>query len=145
MGELARGAQARAQKEALAATFPTVTARAERRRVWGMKNTNGEASGPRSRFTKQAERLRRVVPITKVIGEYVKLRGSRTLMKGNCPLHEEEAPGTLRVNPRENTFRCLLCGISGDAIDFLEAMDGLTYRQALEALEKLYYADRDVA
>ena len=51
----------------------------------------------------------------------------------------------LRVYPQTNTFRCLFCGAAGDAIDFLEQVAGLTYGQALEALETILYSDEHAA
>ena len=38
-------------------------------------------------------------------------------------------------------FPLPLLRAAGDAIDFLELVRGLTYGQALAALEKIYYAD----
>ena len=97
-------------------------------------------------FENQAKRLRTSVLIARVIGEYTKLSGSRKGLRGNCPLHEIPIR-TLKVNPHMNTFRCSFCGVEGDVIAFLEKVAGLTYGQALEALEHIYYADdeRDAA
>jgi DNA primase len=91
-------------------------------------------------FARQAERLRQEVPIAKVIGEYTKLRRTKKRLVGYCPLHEESKP-TLRVDPRTNTFQCSGCGVSGDAIRFLQEVEYLTFGQALETLEKIRYAD----
>ena len=119
------------------------------RTLLGMTNQSEGGNGvptERSRFQKQAERLLREVPITKVIGDYTKLRGGRKRPTGDCPLHEIPNP-MLKVYPETNTFRCLFCGGKGDAIDFLQIVEELTYGQALEALEKIKYADEypDVA
>jgi DNA primase len=103
-------------------------------------------SEPRNRFTRQAERLLREVPIVKVIGEYTPLRKTRKGLTGNCPRHDDPKH-TLRIDSRASTFSCFFCGIGGDAITFLETVEELTYGQALEALEKINYADeyRDTA
>jgi len=110
--------------------------------------TNGEdpAAVSRSRFVKQAARLLKEVPIAKVVGEDTRLRLTKKGLVGTCPRHEIPNP-TLSVNPRTNTFECGFCGAKGDAIDFLRTMHELTYKQALEALEELLYADeyRDAA
>lgn len=90
-------------------------------------------------FPSRAARIREALPISKVIGEYTPLRGRRRLL-GWCPLHEEPNP-TLRVYPKTDTFECFFCGAKGDAINFLEIVEGLTYGQALEALERIQYSD----
>jgi DNA primase len=105
-----------------------------------------EPQESRTLFAKQAERLRAEVPIAKVIGEYTKLRRTRKRLLGWCPLHEEAIP-TLRIDLRTNTFQCFGCGAGGDVITFLERVEGLTYSQALEELERIKYSDehRDAA
>lgn len=104
-----------------------------------------DESSAAARFAKRAERIKAALPIAKVIGECTGLRGRRRLL-GRCPLHEEPNP-TLRVYPKTNRFECFFCGAKGDAINFLEIVEGLTYGQALEALEKIQYSDeqRDAA
>jgi DNA primase len=100
----------------------------------------GSTVDPRTRFPKQAARLLREVPIAKVIGEYTKLHGSRKRLAADCPLHETPSR-MLRVYPQTNTFRCLFCGIEGDALDFLQTVVELTYGQAIEELERIQYAN----
>jgi len=104
--------------------------------------TEGGGRFERLRFQKHASRLIKSVPITKVIGEYTKLHGSGRRLTGNCPRHETPNP-MLRVYPRTNTFQCGFCGVAGDAIDFLGKVHELTYGQALEALEQIYYSDNE--
>src|SRR5438045_1533267 len=105
------------------------------RSVVGMKKTNNftkhavaapdsDASDLRSRFSKQAARLLREVPIAKVIGEYTPLHRSKKGLAGNCPRHHE-VNRTLRIDPRSNTFYCSFCGMRGDALTFLEKVEEL--------------------
>jgi DNA primase len=105
-----------------------------------------EESNLRSRFSKQAERLLREVPIARVVGEYTPLHKSKKGLAGNCPRHHE-VHRTLRLDPRSNTFYCSFCGMRGDALTFLEKVEELTRGQALEALERIKYSDeyRDAA
>lgn len=102
--------------------------------------STSNAADPRDRFTKQAQRLLREVPISKVISEYTPLRGSTKRLTGNCPRHDQPNL-TLKVYPKTNMFECFFCGMRGDAITFLEMVEELTYGQALEALEQLKYSD----
>ena len=112
----------------------------------GTGASDHSTSEPLNRFTKQAERLLREVPIVKVISEYTPLRTSKRGLIGNCPRHDEP-PHTLRVDPRANTFYCTFCGVRGNAISFLQMAEELTSGQALEALEAIKYSDesRDAA
>ncbi|MDQ3279804.1 MAG: CHC2 zinc finger domain-containing protein [Acidobacteriota bacterium] len=98
-----------------------------------------------ARFVRRAARVKAAVPIAKVVADYTALRGRHNLV-GRCPLHRQPE-GTLQVFPETDTFKCLFCGAAGDAIDFLQIVEGLTYGQALEALEKIQYSDEqfDVA
>ncbi len=94
----------------------------------------------KKRMRERRDRLKAEVPIARVIGEHTRLRKSGKRLTGACPLHERPNP-TLAVYPKENTFRCFGCGAEGDAIKFLELREGLTFGQAIEALEKIRYSD----
>ena len=74
------------------------------------------------------------VDIIALIGEYVALRpagGSR--MKGLCPFHQEKTP-SFTVNPEKAVFHCFGCGESGDAIDFVQKQETLSFTEAIERL-----------
>lgn len=51
----------------------------------------------------------------------------------HCPLpgHDDSSP-SFGVNPDKGTFNCFGCGQSGDLISFIQKMEGITFRQALE-------------
>jgi len=51
----------------------------------------------------------------------------------NCPLpgHDDSSP-SFGVNPDKGTFNCFGCGQSGDLISFIQKMEGITFKQALE-------------
>ncbi len=55
---------------------------------------------------------------------------------GFCPFHDDKEQASLIVTPGEGLWRCTAapCGKTGDAIQFLEAFDGLSYRHAFELL-----------
>ena len=70
----------------------------------------------------------------------VPLRQSGSGGKGKCPLHNEQNGEAFVVEG--DHWRCFgKCDRGGDVIDFVEAMDGLTRQEALEALgaEKVDY------
>lgn len=53
--------------------------------------------------------------------------------KACCPFHHEKTP-SFHINETKGFYHCFGCGESGDAIKFVEKMDGLTF---IEAVKKL--------
>ena len=55
---------------------------------------------------------------------------------GLCPFHDDTEHANLIVTPGEGRWRCTAahCGRTGNAIQFLEAFDGLSFRHAFEIL-----------
>ena len=72
--------------------------------------------------------------IVAVISEAVpslKKRGRRFV--GLCPFHQEKTP-SFSVNPDTGFFHCFGCKESGDAISFLERVEGYAFAEAVRAL-----------
>ena len=72
--------------------------------------------------------------IVAVITESVpslKKRGRRFL--GLCPFHKEKTP-SFNVNPDTGLYHCFGCKESGDAIRFLEKVEGYPFAEAVRAL-----------
>ena len=72
--------------------------------------------------------------IVAVISETVpslKKRGRRFV--GLCPFHKEKTP-SFNVNPDTGFYHCFGCKESGDAISFLERVEGYTFAEAVRAL-----------
>ncbi|MCL2464560.1 MAG: DNA primase, partial [Micrococcales bacterium] len=74
------------------------------------------------------------VPIEEVVGAHVTLRpaGPGTL-KGLCPFHDEKTP-SFNVRPQVGRYHCFGCGEGGDAIAFVQKIDGLAFQEAVEYL-----------
>lgn len=66
-----------------------------------------------------------------VQAEGVQLRRSGKSYKGRCPFHEDKTPS---FTVKENRFKCFGCGASGDVIDFVRALRGLSFKDALAYL-----------
>lgn len=62
----------------------------------------------------------------------LKKRGARE-MKGLCPFHDERSP-SFEVNDSRGVFHCHGCGAHGDHFTVLTKLDGMSFRQAYEAL-----------
>ncbi|WP_020574510.1 DNA primase [Actinopolymorpha alba] len=84
--------------------------------------------------------------IDEVISQYVTLRpaGAGSL-KGLCPFHDEKSP-SFNVRPQIGYAHCFGCGVGGDAIWFIQEIEGLSFVEAMERLAaragiQLRYAD----
>lgn len=85
------------------------------------------ASGDAVRLIK--ERLN----ILDVVGQYVELHRAGKHFKGRCPFHGEKTP-SFHVSPERGTYHCFGCGVGGDIFSFIEAIDGVDFKEALKTL-----------
>jgi DNA primase len=73
-------------------------------------------------------------PIDEVIGEYLQLRNAGGgSLKALCPFHDEKTP-SFNVTPARGLFYCFSCAEGGDAIKFVQKIDGLSFIEAIERL-----------
>jgi len=72
--------------------------------------------------------------IVDIIGATLELKpaGSGRL-KALCPFHHEKTP-SFTVNRNRQIYHCFGCGKGGDALDFLQEHDGMTFAEALRKL-----------
>src|SRR5580692_7273456 len=69
-------------------------------------------------------------PIDEVVGEYLQLKSAGGgSLKGLCPFHEEKTP-SFNVTPARGLFYCFSCAEGGDAIKFVQKIDGLSFVEA---------------
>jgi DNA primase len=54
-------------------------------------------------------------------------------LAGPCPFHEDDEPSFI-VTPAKGLFHCMGCGVAGNAIQFVEKFDGVSFRHAFELL-----------
>lgn len=71
--------------------------------------------------------------IVELVSEYVKLEKAGSSFKARCPFHNEKTPSFF-VSPSRQSFYCFGCGAKGDAFTFVEEMEGLDFRGALDLL-----------
>jgi DNA primase len=73
-------------------------------------------------------------PIDEVVGEYLQLKNAGGgSLKGLCPFHDEKTP-SFNVTPARGLFYCFSCAEGGDAIKFVQKIDGLSFIEAVERL-----------
>jgi hypothetical protein len=81
------------------------------------------------------ERAKNDNPIVQVISRYVELRPAGANIVGLCPFHEEKIP-SFTVYPNTGKFHCYGCGKHGDVINFLRDKEGMSFNEALDALDR---------
>jgi len=87
-----------------------------------------------SRYNDDAkERIRQRADIVDVVGRYVGLKRRGRMMVGLCPFHKEKTP-SFQVNPEMGVYYCFGCGKGGDLFNFVQEIEGVDFREALEML-----------
>ena len=78
--------------------------------------------------------------IEDVVRDFVNLKKAGSLLKGNCPFHQEKTPSFV-VNPNKNIFKCFGCGKGGDSVSFIMEHEKFTFPEALRYLAQKYHID----
>ncbi len=80
------------------------------------------------------ELIRSRISIRELVGRYVALKpGGKGVWKGLCPFHQEKTP-SFYVNEAKGLCYCFGCKAGGDIFAFLQRIEGLEFREALERL-----------
>lgn len=81
------------------------------------------------------DRLRMEHPIADVVARYgIELRRSGSSLVGRCPFHADGGRPNLAVFPRTARFMCFRCQARGDVIGFIQQIEHVTFREAVERL-----------
>ena len=79
------------------------------------------------------DRIRRETDLVALIGESLKLLKRGRSFVGLCPFHKEKSP-SFHVNPERGFYHCFGCHESGDAIKFVQKLEGLDFIEAVRRL-----------
>src|SRR5436190_13505813 len=80
------------------------------------------------------EAVRERTDLAKVVSGYLTLKkAGHDSLVGLCPFHPEKTP-SLSVSPSKGVYYCFGCGAGGDAVKFLQQVENLTFREAVERL-----------
>jgi DNA primase len=82
------------------------------------------------------EEFKARLPIAEVVGRHVRLSRRGRDLWGCCPFHKEKT-ASFHVVPDKGFYHCFGCGQHGNAIDFVMAIEGIEFAQALERLAEL--------
>lgn len=73
--------------------------------------------------------------IAEVVGAYVPLKQAGRNLKAPCPFHQEKT-ASFMVSPEKGIYHCFGCGEGGDIFSFVQKMEGVEFREALEILAR---------
>ena len=79
------------------------------------------------------ERIKDSNNIVDVIGQYVTLKRKGTTYFGLCPFHREKTP-SFAVSETKQVYHCFGCHSGGTVIQFLQNIENISFREALEIL-----------
>jgi DNA primase len=82
-----------------------------------------------------ARALKRAYRIAEVVAAYgVTLSRSGNALVGRCPFHPDGGRPNLYVYARNDRWRCYRCDVGGDALDFVQRIEGVGFREAARIL-----------
>lgn len=79
------------------------------------------------------EEIRSRIDLVELISDYTRLERAGKNYRGLCPFHSEKTP-SFHVSPALGRFHCFGCGASGDHFAFIERIEGIGFRDALQKL-----------
>jgi DNA primase len=81
------------------------------------------------------ELVRSRTDIVQLVGERVALQSRRSgrELVGLCPFHDDHDP-SFRVDAERQSFKCWVCNVGGDCFAFVQKVENVEFRDALELL-----------
>ncbi len=82
------------------------------------------------------ERVKREADLLALVrsrGIELRKHGSKDFA-GKCPFHDDQGTPNFIVSPAKGLWHCMACGAAGNAIQFVEKFDGVSFRHAFELL-----------
>ena len=74
------------------------------------------------------------IDLSDLVASYgVQVKSAGSSKKACCPFHHEKTP-SFSINDARGFYHCFGCGESGDAINFVQKMEGLTFAEAVKKL-----------
>lgn len=78
------------------------------------------------------------VDIVQVVSSYVPLKKNGSRYWGLCPFHHEKTP-SFSVNAEQNLYFCFGCKAGGNVVQFVEEMERLNFKEAVEYLANMVH------
>ncbi|WQY15542.1 DNA primase [Helicobacter pylori] len=83
------------------------------------------------------EPLKERIQIMEVLERYLDFYKIGANFKASCPFHEERSASFI-VSPEKNIYKCFGCGVSGDALKFLQEYKKMSFIEAVEEVANIY-------
>jgi len=77
--------------------------------------------------------------IVEVVSRYITLRRLGSSYSGQCPFHTTSTYDAFRVSTRLNIFKCFNCNETGGPVEFIQKIEGVDFKRALEILDLKEY------
>ncbi|AZP94778.1 DNA primase [Helicobacter pylori] len=77
------------------------------------------------------------IQIMEVLERYIDLYRVGASFKAFCPFHDERS-ASFMVSHEKNIYHCFGCGVSGDALKFLQEYKKLSFIEAVEEVAQIY-------
>lgn len=86
----------------------------------------------------EIERVKRqtdLLALARSRGIELKAHGGKDWI-GRCPFHEDKTKPNFIVTPGKGLWHCMACGLAGNAIQFVQRHDRISFRHAFELLDQ---------
>ncbi|XWN35639.1 MAG: DNA primase [Roseivirga sp.] len=90
------------------------------------------------------QEVQRSVHIEEVVADFVPLKKKGQNLWACCPFHNEKTP-SFSVSPDKGFYKCFGCDAAGDAINFVQAIEGVSFVEAVKYLAHKYGIDIEEA
>ena len=81
------------------------------------------------------EEIKQRLDLVELLNEYLKLEKAGINYKARCPFHNEKTPSFF-VSAERQTWKCFGCGLGGDHFTFIEQIEGVEFKEALQLLAR---------
>ncbi len=86
------------------------------------------------------QEIKSKLSVEDVVAPYVQLKRSGKYLKACCPFHQEKTP-SFYVSPERQLAYCFSCQKGGDIFQFIQDIEGVDFRGALEVLADKAHVD----
>ncbi|MDI4567768.1 MAG: DNA primase, partial [Mycoplasma sp.] len=80
--------------------------------------------------------IKQKMNIVTIIGQYLNLQKKGTSFLATCPFHSDTNP-SLTISEKKQIFKCFVCNVGGDGINFVAQYEKISYLEALKKLANL--------
>jgi DNA primase len=79
------------------------------------------------------DNLLKKVDIADIVGRYISITKKGRNYQALCPFHDDRNP-SLSISPEKQIFKCFVCGTGGNAIQFIQQYDKISFPLAVKKL-----------